>query len=106
MGKKSPQSHVVLYSNAIADRLTNRIGIIGDLSPVIVGDAHEILEEGLDMQRVHPFLKVLVFDFPHDPIANELPLVAHRIVRLSECFHPYWDREVRHPASLSTRSRS
>lgn len=56
MWKKRPQGHVVFDSNAIANKLTNRVGIRGDLGPIVIGYVHEVLEEGLDMHGVHPFL--------------------------------------------------
>lgn len=57
MWKKRPQGHVVFDSNAIANKLTNRVGIRGDLGPIVIGYVHEVLEEGLDMHGVHPFLQ-------------------------------------------------
>lgn len=52
------QRHIVLKRNAITDMHGGWIRPIGNLRPVLVGYVHEILEEGPDVQRVHPFLPV------------------------------------------------
>jgi hypothetical protein len=49
LGYQSSQGHIVFEGNAFPERLPERIRAFGNLGPVLIGDVHEVLEEGLDM---------------------------------------------------------
>jgi len=56
MGEQSPQGHVIFKSHAIPYGLAGRVTVGRDLCPVIIGYIHKILEKGLDVHGIHPFL--------------------------------------------------
>ena len=60
MRQESPQSHIIFCSHAVATSIADGIWVCRYLCPVWMWPIHQVLEEGINMHRMHPSLNKLL----------------------------------------------